>query len=156
MQFVDQGRSGGEANGETLLAGGQPEPQRDVGLAGAAVAERDDVLAAGYILRAGQFQHQGLVERWDGGEVEAVETLHCWEPGLLDPALDGPPFPVDHLKLGQAQQVARVIDTFGGALARQLVVLTQEGWEPKRLEVMGEQNLRCIAHDAAPPASRLR
>jgi hypothetical protein len=35
-----------------------------------------------------------------------------------------------------------VIDTFGGALARQLVILTQEGWEPQRLEVMSEQNLR--------------
>jgi hypothetical protein len=78
-------------------------------------AESDDVLAAEYILRAGQFQHQGLVERWDGGEVEAVETLNCREPGLLDPALDGPSFAVDHLKLGQAQQVARVIDPLGGA-----------------------------------------
>jgi uncharacterized protein (DUF849 family) len=34
-----------------------------VSLAGSAVAERDDVLAAGDVLRAGQLQHQGLVER---------------------------------------------------------------------------------------------
>jgi hypothetical protein len=38
-----------------------------VSLAGAAVAERDDVLAAGEVLRASQLQHQSLVERWDGG-----------------------------------------------------------------------------------------
>ena len=31
------------------------------------------------------------------GEVEAVEALDRWELRLLDPALDGPPFPVDHL-----------------------------------------------------------
>ena len=29
-----------------------------------------------------------------------------FEPGLLDPALDGSSFQVDHLKFGQAQQVA--------------------------------------------------
>ncbi len=67
VQFVDQGRSGGKANRETLLAGREAEPQRNVSLAGAAVAERDDVLAAGDVLRASQLQHQGLVERWDGG-----------------------------------------------------------------------------------------
>src|ERR1035437_6601701 len=103
---MDEGRGGGEADREALLAGCQPEPQRDVGLAGAAVAERDDILAAGDVLRAGQLQHQGLVERGDGGEVEAVEALDRWELRLLDPALDGPPFPLDHLQLGQTQQVA--------------------------------------------------
>jgi hypothetical protein len=36
------------------VASGQSEPQRDVSLAGAAVADRDNVLAAGYVLRAGQ------------------------------------------------------------------------------------------------------
>src|ERR1019366_4080562 len=47
VQLVDQSRSGGEADRDALLAGGQSEPQRNVSLAGAAVAERDDVLAAG-------------------------------------------------------------------------------------------------------------
>src|SRR5216683_3848650 len=42
---------------------------------GATVTDRDDVLAAGDVLRACQFQHQGFVERGDGGEVEAVEAL---------------------------------------------------------------------------------
>ena len=107
-------------------------------------SRRDDVL------RAGQLQHQGLVERGDGGELEAVEALDRREPGLLDPALDGPAFPFDHLQLGQTQQVAGMIDPFGGALAGQLVVLAQEGRQPERLQVMGEQNLRLIAHDAAP------
>ena len=57
MQFVDEGGGGGEADREALLASGQSEPQRDVSLAGAAVAERDNVLAAGDVLRAGQLQH---------------------------------------------------------------------------------------------------
>ena len=42
---------------------------------GATVTDRDDVLAAGDVLRACQFQHQGFVEQGDGGEVEAVEAL---------------------------------------------------------------------------------
>ena len=57
VQFVDEGGGGGEADREALLASGQSEPQRDVSLAGAAVAERDNVLAAGDVLRAGQLQH---------------------------------------------------------------------------------------------------
>ena len=63
-------------------------------LAGAAVADRDDVLPARDVLRAGQLQHQGLVERGDGGESKLVETPEPRELRLLDPALDDPPFPV--------------------------------------------------------------
>ena len=62
-QFVHQGGGGGEADGQPLLAGRQTEPEGDVGLAGAGVAERDDVLAALDVLTAGQFQDQHLVER---------------------------------------------------------------------------------------------
>ena len=43
-QFVDQGGGGGEAHGHSPLAGGQAQAQGDVGLAGAAVADGDDVL----------------------------------------------------------------------------------------------------------------
>ena len=45
-QLVDQGRRRDKADGEAFLAGGQTEAEGDMGLAGAAVAERDDVLAA--------------------------------------------------------------------------------------------------------------
>ena len=135
---------------KALLAGGQAKPESNVGLAGAAVAQRDDVLAAGDVLRAGQLQDQGLVERRDGGKVEAVQAFDRREPGFLDPALDGSALPVDQLELGQAQQVAGVVDAFGCALAGELVVLAQEGWQLERLQVMGKQNLRLIAHDAAP------
>jgi hypothetical protein len=45
---------------------------------------------------------------------------------LLDPALDGPPYPVAHLQLGQALQVTGVVGPFGGALTGQLIVLPQK------------------------------
>ena len=59
---MDQGGRGGEGDGEALLAGGKAKRERDMGLAGAAVAERDDVLAAQDELAAGEFEHQHLVE----------------------------------------------------------------------------------------------
>ena len=85
---------------------GEPEAERHMALAGAAVADRDDVLPAEHVLRAGRLQHQCPVERGQRGEVEAVEAFDRWEPRLLDPPLDHPPFALDQLEFGQAQQVA--------------------------------------------------
>ena len=45
-QLADQGRSGGEAHAVSLLACSQAKRERDVGLAGAAVAQQQHVLAA--------------------------------------------------------------------------------------------------------------
>jgi hypothetical protein len=60
-----------------------------------------------------------------------------------------------HRLAGQAQQIAGMIDPLGSALLGELVVFAQEGRQLERLEMMGEQQLRRIAHDAAP-ASRSR
>ena len=149
-QLVDQGGGGGEADREALLAGGQPQAEGNVGLAGAAVADRDDVLAAGDVLRAGKLQHQRLVERRQGQEVEAVEAFDRRELRLLDPPLDHPPLALDQLQFGKAQQVADMVDALGGALPGELVVLAQEGRQLERLEVMGEQKLGRVGHDATP------
>jgi hypothetical protein len=122
---------------------------------GAAVADRDGVLAASDVLTAGEFQDQCLVERWDRRELETVEAFDRREPCLPDAALDHPPFPVDQFKFGQAQQIAGMVDALSGALLGELVVFAQERRQLERLEVMREQKLRCVAHDAAP-ASRAR
>src|SRR5215210_5140969 len=110
-------------------------------LAGAAVADGDDILAAGDILRAGELQYQGLVERRQGQEVEAVEAFDNREPGLLDPPLDNPPLALDQLQFGKAQQVTGVVDALRGALPGELLILAQEGRQLERLQVMGEQKL---------------
>jgi hypothetical protein len=54
-----------------------------------------------------------------------------------DPTLNCPSVPVDQFQLGQAQQIAGMVDPFGGALAGELVVLSQEGRQPECLQVMG-------------------
>jgi hypothetical protein len=43
-----------------------------------------------------------------------------------------------------------MVDIFASALARQLVILAQEGRQPECLQVMSEQNLGRIAHEPAP------
>ena len=133
----------------------RPSPSRDVALAGAGVADRDDVLAALDVLRARQLHHQRLVQGRQRREVEAVEALHGRELGRLDAALDHAPLAIDQLLLGQPQQEAGIVDAFGGALAGDLVVLAQEGRQLQRLEVVGQQNLRRVAHDAAPARSSM-
>src|SRR5271157_6584153 len=113
---MDESRGSIEADRQSLLAGRETEPETDVGLAGAGVADRDDVLPAGHILRAGELQHEGLVERRKGSEVEAVQALHGREPRLLNPTLHHAPFAIDQLQFGQPQQKANMIKTLGGAL----------------------------------------
>src|SRR3954468_1846208 len=128
-------------------------------LAGAAVADRDHVLATSNVLAAGQLQHQCLVERGDRREVKTVEAFHRREPCLLDAALDHSAFPLDQFEFGWAQQIAGVVDTLGGALLGELVIFAQERRQLERLEVMSEQELRRIANDTASgaaPASRSR
>ena len=87
-------------------------------LAGAGVADRDDVLAALDVLRSRQLHHQRLVQVRERREVEAVEALHGRELGRLDAAVDHAPLALDDLGLDQPQQIARIVDALGGALAR--------------------------------------
>jgi hypothetical protein len=44
---------------------------------------------------------------------------------------DHPLLPVDQFELGQAQQITRVVDAFGGALLGKLVVFAQEARQPE-------------------------
>ena len=57
------------------LAGGEPQTEGHMGLAGAAVAYGDDVLPPVYVLAACQLHGQVLVHRRHGQEVEGVEAL---------------------------------------------------------------------------------
>ena len=76
--FADQGRGGGEAHRQSPLTGGQAQTQGDVGLAGAAVADGDDVLAPFDVFAPGQLHDQRPVHRSSGREVEGVQGLDSW------------------------------------------------------------------------------
>ena len=62
-EFVDQSGGGGEAHGHTSLADGQAQAGGHMGLAGATVADVDDILAALDVFTPGQLHHQRLVQR---------------------------------------------------------------------------------------------
>jgi hypothetical protein len=74
------------------------------------------------------------------------------EVRLADPALHHPSFTLNQLQLGQTQEVAEMIGTFGRALPRQPVVLAQKGRQLERLEMMGKQHLWCVAHGRSSPS----
>ena len=108
-QFVNQGGGRGEAHGESLLAGRQTDAEGDMGLAGAAVSERDDVLTTLDVFASCQLQDQHLVERGDGLEFEAVEAFDGGELGLPDPPLDHAALPVDQLQFGEADKITQMV-----------------------------------------------
>ena len=105
-------------------------------LAGAAVADCDDVVAALDVLAAGQFHHQGLVHRGYDREVEGVEALDRRETGGADPTLHHALVAVDEFQFGQSEQVFGVVRILGGAQGRHLAVLPEEAGQPQFLEMV--------------------
>ena len=71
----------GEAYGHSLLAGGQAQTQGHVGLAGATVADGDDILPMLDVFTPGQFHDQLFVHRGYGQEVEGVQAFDGRETG---------------------------------------------------------------------------
>ena len=98
-----------------------------MGLAGAAVADGDDVFSVLDVFAQGQLHHQRFVHRGDGQEVEGVQAFDRREAGRPDAALHHALVAVDEFQFGEAEQVVRVIRAFLGAVGGQLAVLPQEG-----------------------------
>ena len=107
-----------------------------MGLAGAAVADGDDVLPPLDVFAPGQHQHQGLVHRGDGHKVEGVQGLDRGEAGGADPALHHALVAVNEFQFGETQQVVGMGHPLGGALGGQLAVLPEEGGPLQFLEVV--------------------
>jgi len=129
-------------DGKTTLTGGEAERQTDMRLAGATVAQGDDVFVGDDIFAASQFEGEWLVERWDGGEVECVKTLYGREASSTDAPLDHAPFTIDEFELGEAQKEADMIETFAGGLRGDLFIVAQKGRQFELPQMMREQNLR--------------
>ena len=153
---MTRGGRSGEAHRQAPLTGGQAQAQGDVGLAGAAVADGDDVLTPLDVLAPGQLRDQWLVHRGDGGEVKGVQALGGGEACGADPALDHALVSVGDFQFGEAEQVVGMADTLGGALGCQLAVLPQKGGQLQFLEVVLQEQRGSIAHAALLPDSRAR
>ena len=116
-------RGGDEAGLDAALARCEADARGDVGLAGSAGAEGDDVLAVGDELAAGEVEHELLVQGREGIEVEAFEALHRRELRRLDPPFDHPRLAVEQLEPDQPGEVADMVHALGGALSGELLVL---------------------------------
>ena len=125
-----------------------------MGLAGAAVADGDDVLSAFDVLTPGQLHDQWFVHRGDGEEVEGVQAFYSGEACRTDPTLHHALVAVDEFQFGEAEQVVGMAYAFSSALASQLAVLSEEGGQLEFLEVVLQQQRGLVAH-AARPDSRV-
>ena len=107
-----------------------------MGLAGAAVADGNDVLTALDVFATGQFHQQGLVHRGDGRKVKGVQAFDGRESGGADPPLHQSLVAVDEFQFGQPEQVFGVVHALGGALGRHLPVFPEEAGQLQFLQVM--------------------
>src|SRR5690606_889022 len=121
-----------------------------MGFARATRSERNDVFAPLDPFATGKFQHLHLVELRDRLEVEAVQALLGGELCSLDPTFDHPSLAINQFQFDKSGEELDVVQALGCTLARQLLVLPQEGRELQRLEVMSKQDLRSTGHAASP------
>jgi hypothetical protein len=110
-------------------------------LARAGIPQSNQIVAGDDIFASGQFENERLIERWDGGEVESVETLHRRKMRGADAPLDNPPFAIDEFELGEAQQIARMIEGLARRLGGDFVIFAQEGGQFELAQMMREQQL---------------
>jgi hypothetical protein len=115
-----------------------------VRLARAAVAERDDVFTRDDEFAARQLQHHRLVERRKRDEIESVERFDGGKLRRPDAPLHHPPLAVDQLKLGQAQQIARMIEPLFRRFLGDLVVFALKGRQLQLAQMMRQQHLRRV------------
>jgi len=115
-----------------------------VRLAGAGIANQQDIFLLRDVFTAQQLPDQWLVDRGLRPEVKTVDGLEDRELGLLDPALGGPPLPINQLPFRQPQQVLGIVAPFLGAHRRHAGVVAQQGRQLQRLEMMFQQQNRGI------------
>src|SRR3977135_2193134 len=112
-----------------------------MGLSRAGITQSNNIVACDEIFAAREFERQRLVERWNGGEVERVETFHRRKMRGADAAFDHAPFAIDEFELGEAQKEADMIEPLARGLCGDLFIFAHEGRQFELPQMMGEQNL---------------
>jgi hypothetical protein len=94
-------------------------------LAGTGVSESDDILQGGDISNGPV--NERLVERWNGGKVERVETFHRRKAGGAEAALDHAPFAIDAFELGETKEEADMIEPLTSGFGGDFFIFAEEG-----------------------------
>jgi hypothetical protein len=84
-------------------------------------------LSRATIYSQGQFENERLVERWNGSEVEGIETLHRRKAGGADAALDHAPFAIDAFELGETKEEADMIEPLTSGFGGDFFIFAEEG-----------------------------
>ena len=115
-----------EADFVTAGAGFGGQGGREVGFAGAGVADEEDVLALVDVFAAGEFGDELFVDGGAGGEVEALQGLDGREAGGLESSFGGALLTLEEFELAELEEVGEVVVVVGGraCLARSLISFT--------------------------------
>jgi hypothetical protein len=127
-----------------------------VALAGAAVAERDNVLPAQNVLAARQLQDQHFVEGRDRSKIEAIEPLYGREARGANAPFHHAALALDQLELAKPEQIAHMIDTAARAFLGNFPVFGEKGGQFELLQMVLEKQLRFVRglrHAAARSSS---
>src|ERR1700732_5337567 len=111
-------------------------------LSRAGITQSNNIVAGDEIFAAREFECQRLGERWNGREVERVESFHRRTTRGADAAFDRALFAIDEFELGEAQKEADMIEPLARGLCGDLFIFAQEGRQFELTQMMGEQNLR--------------
>ncbi len=83
-EFVDQLRGSDVADSAALFAGRQPQPDEEVGLACAGIAEQHDWFAGVHVVPGGEVAQRRSGDRGDGVNVEVRQAFQPRELGVVD------------------------------------------------------------------------
>lgn len=121
--LVDQRSGGGEAHPPFLLAGGDGQAGEQMGLAGAAVTDKDDRLRFGDVIALGKFMDLLGGDLGIAREVELRQGLHPRKTGFADAPFDQSLFALLEFGLEQRFQITEMGVAFAHRLFGQLGAL---------------------------------
>ena len=142
-ELMDERRRGGEGDGKSSLAGGETQRQGDMGLARAAVAESDDVVAGDDVFATSKFQNvSGLLSE---GIAVKSNVSKLFTAGKRAARMRRSTMRRSRSMSSSSTRRRRIADMIV-ALARglggDLFVFPQHGRQLELAEMMGEQNPR--------------
>ena len=155
-ELGDEAGDGEEAHALALGADSVSEGGGEMGLAGAGIADEQDVFLDVEIVAAHEFKDERLVDAGLGREVKGIQRLEDGKPGGFEPTFGRALFAVQQFPFGQAQEEGDVVLAFLSAGGGDGEVFPKHGGQLKLLEVMFEQDGRLFASHQLSPPSRAR
>ena len=114
--------------------GASRKTRRQVGLAGARVADHQHVFPGIEVLAGGELSDQALVDRVPRSKIKIIQRLEHREPRALEAPLGGSLFAFD--QLGALRQKIPVIAPLAGTARRRALPFPPGGRQPELFQVV--------------------